>query len=346
MTAQPHDPFDNHAFLVPSVPEESRRRRKDVTNRLTAFADWLTKHNLPWYEPHLQDYRDSLLLERDLAPTSVNAHLATIRGRYRTLLEDGTIERALRQVLTPTAAGSEREARVKTIIQHITDEIEPEHTRIRAKFTRVDLLRPRIDELVELLNQPDRSTLVGLRDAAVMALLLSTGIRNLELCALNVIDLYGSLPDGSPALHVPGQRGGVERLVPYAGLEWGLQRVQKWLSEAELKTGPVFRGFYKGSHSVRPTGLKPRAVETILQAYPLGPETLPTFVRPMDLRRAHARILYEAGVSPATIQERLGLKQPGSVVTYIGGDEAFLWLEDGPDVLAYLSEHLSLTQNA
>ena len=62
------------------------------------------------------------------------------------------------------------ERHCEPIIQHITDEIRAEHTRIRAKIHQSGPSPPRIDELSSCSNQPDRSTLVGLRDAAVMAL--------------------------------------------------------------------------------------------------------------------------------------------------------------------------------
>src|SRR3972149_3896606 len=84
----------NHAALVP------RDSNKNTVSRLRHYANWLDQNERHWFAPDLAIYRDYLLGERGLAPSSVSAHLSTIRGRYQTLLRDN----AVRQMLFDMAA--------------------------------------------------------------------------------------------------------------------------------------------------------------------------------------------------------------------------------------------------
>jgi integrase/recombinase XerD len=81
-----------------------------------------------------------------------------------------------------------------------------------------------LDEMRELLAQPDTSTPVGLRDRCMLELLFATGLRVSELLGLTVEDV--TQPD--PLIRVTGKRG-KERIVPYgrAAEAW----LQRYLSE-------------------------------------------------------------------------------------------------------------------
>lgn len=66
-----------------------------------------------------------------------------------------------------------------------------------------------------LLSVPDVDTLRGLRDTAILALMLCMGLREAELCALDVDDLRQRL-GGTLALPVRVGKGAKERLSPMA----------------------------------------------------------------------------------------------------------------------------------
>jgi hypothetical protein len=73
---------------------------KDVKHRLMRFEKWLAENGLGWYTPNLAVYRDDLLA-RGLAASSVQAHLATIRGRYTSLVRDNVIRDTLFAAASP-----------------------------------------------------------------------------------------------------------------------------------------------------------------------------------------------------------------------------------------------------
>jgi integrase len=341
----------NYKMLVPPISDNEKRAKKDLVNRLGTYANWLDENRRTYMKPALDDYRDYLLEARRLAPTTVNAHLATIRSRFRSLLKSGAIQAAVRASQHEDDDEKTRAKEVNNIVERIRREIAVNSTRVEVppsdtiylRLTKEDVLQLRkgFDELLkdfdgslkrfyeflkdqreflgfvgEFSRSVEEITLVRIRDRAIFGLMYTTGLRENEVCALEVNDLY-RLFDGEPALHVPEGRGCVERLIPYGGLIWGLKYVNTWLFVAQITDGPVFRGFYKGG-GVRPSGLSVRALEYTLESYPVTIEGEEIKIRPMDLRRAYARLLYETGMSLGAIRENLGVQDINTVLDYIG----------------------------
>jgi site-specific recombinase XerD len=102
----------------------------------------------------------------------------------------------------------------------------------------------------DLMDAPGVDTLHGLRDTAIISLMLCTGIREAELAALAVEDLRTHL-DGKLALNVREGKGCKRRVVPYGELDWAVPVVEEWLEAAGIASGPVFRGICKGGKKAR-----------------------------------------------------------------------------------------------
>jgi site-specific recombinase XerD len=171
-------------------------------------------------------------------------------------------------------------------------------------------------EASALLNQPDVSDTGGLRDAAAIALLLCTGIREDELCQLEVDDLRQRL-GGTLALRVRRGKGSKQRLVPYGDMDWCLDVVDAWLRRAEITEGPVFRGLYKGG-SLRDGSMDPRTVQRILARYPILVDGQRRTVTPHDCRRTYAKLQYDNGMEQVAIQQNLGHADIRTTLSYIG----------------------------
>ncbi len=69
-----------------------------------------------------------------------------------------------------------------------------------------------VEEAKKLMEAPNRNTPEGIRDAAILELLYSTGIRRAELCGLRMKDVN----ERECMIRVLG-KGGKERLIPYGG---------------------------------------------------------------------------------------------------------------------------------
>jgi len=79
-----------------------------------------------------------------------------------------------------------------------------------------------------LLAAPGTETIMGIRDTALIAMMLCTGVREAELCALDVDDLREHY-EGELALHIRKGKGLKARLVPYGELNWALSIVDSWM---------------------------------------------------------------------------------------------------------------------
>jgi site-specific recombinase XerD len=294
---------------------------KDARYRLGKFANWLTKTGRQWYEPDLAGYRDELL--DTYAPSTVSAHLSTIRARYNEILRDNGTRDALyaRFPHMGNDTPANRKAYVDEILTRLSNAIDPKASQVKQKThqDRPDSahLRLTTEQANRLLSLPGVDTLAGLRDTAILAVLLCTGIREAELSSLDVEDLRQEL-GGALALHVREGKGCKERLVPYGELEWVLAVVDKWLERAGIGEGPVFRGFYKGNRKLRPGRLSVRAIEYIVGNYPVMVNGDMVTVKPHDLRRTYARRLYDAGFDLVAIQQNLGHADVKTTLGYIG----------------------------
>ena len=123
---------------------------------------------------------------------------------------------------------------------------------------------------------------------------------------------------GELALHIREGKGAKERLIPYGELDWCLAIVDRWLAAAGIHSGAVFRGFYRGGKTLRRGRLSVRAIEYILNDYPITKNGNVVQVKPHDCRRTYARRLYEAGADLVAIQQNLGHADIKTTLGYIG----------------------------
>lgn len=147
---------------------------------LKRFTDWAAKTKAPT-TPGTEDLRLYLddLNQKGLKSRSVGRHLATLRGLYRFLLEQGTVDSDPTEFLTA-----------------------PRQWASLPKY----LNRKQIEDL---FAAPDAATPLGLRDRAMLELLYASGLRVSELCGAQASDLDANLG----IIRVLG-KGNKQRLVP------------------------------------------------------------------------------------------------------------------------------------
>lgn len=308
---------------------------KDVYSRLFFFLEWMNKQQHPWYHPPLSDYKNYLLYERIrihprtgefipalLSHAAANAHLATIRGRYRALLNTTKLRQQLYDALPlEINKPADRKAMVDELIIRIEHDIHPRSTTVKEIIVQdhadAKHLRLTPEQVRSLARTPGVNRLSGLRDTALIALLVCTGIREAELVALNVEDLRQAL-GGELALLVRSGKGKKQRLVPYGPLDWCLVYVERWLKAAEITTGAVFRGVFRGDKRVRKTRITERAVNQIMYRYPTPINGVMVVIQPHDLRRTYARNAYLYGMDPERIRQNLGHTNLHTTQVYIG----------------------------
>lgn len=311
-------------FLIPEPVRHGKGRSGvERRSRLERYVDWLDKTARLWNAPELDAYRAYLLDEKRLSEASAKAHLATIRARYRELLQSGVIRQVLAEDIAARPDGT-YEA-LEQWLDQLVGAISARPQRlpsVKSDVTEAKVLS--VEQAAMLLRQPGLDTLTGLRDTAILALMLGTGLREQEVIALEVHHLMTCcVEEKCSALYVPAGRGRVERMVPFLAGEVS-EIVQQWLHAAEIDDGPIFRGFYRGG-KVRPTPLSRRALQQVLASYPIEVDGEQVVVRPLDLRRTYARLLYDQGYDFFTIQRYLGVKQANTVASYLASERQPTW---------------------
>jgi site-specific recombinase XerD len=300
---------------------------KDEISRVSIFARWQAATGRTWTTPDLAAYRDHQL-DQGKKSSTIGAHLATLRSAYARLLA----AEATRDQLY-TLAGEElhrlghadtpanRKAFVDERLTRLANALAPDAAPISVTKVQdmADAQHIRLTkaQAEALLDAPGVVPTERLRDTALLAFALCTGLREMELCNLEVSDLRQHL-GGELAVLVREGKGCKQRLVPYGELVWCLVIVDKWLKAAGLKDGKVFRSLRRGGQRVRDS-LSVRAVENIVTKYPVpGDDGRLLIVRPHDLRRTYARQLYNNGVDLVSISQNLGHTDTRTTLAYIG----------------------------
>jgi site-specific recombinase XerD len=224
--------WQDHLDLRVQAQEIKQDTALTYSRGVMKFIDWLgSKQPSP---DIIRQWKAELLRDKKKI-SSVNAWLAGIRSFFEWLAEQGQIP------FDPTQAikGAKRKGANKT------------HVR--------ELLTDR--EVIRLLAQPDRETREGVRDYAILCIMVYTAARGIEIHRADLEDLR--TVDGALVLKVQGkgrdEKG--EMLVLSNEVE---NAVRDWIVERGTAPGPLFTSFSNRSMEER---LSRRALRLIVKRY-------------------------------------------------------------------------------
>ncbi len=177
-------------------------------------------------------------------------------------------------------------------------------------------------EAARLMNAPDESTVLGIRDKAVLETLYACGIRLAEVHGLNLPDINFS----SREILVRG-KGSKERMVIFGQPSHDALRRYIDESRPKLLSGPT-QALFLNRYGER---LSRRSFEKLVRRYSAVAETRAD-VHPHTLRHTFATHMLEGGADLRVIQELLGHSSPTTtqIYTHVTQQEA---------LTAYLSHH-------
>ncbi|MGH2416095.1 MAG: tyrosine-type recombinase/integrase [Microcystaceae cyanobacterium] len=150
-------------------------------------------------------------------------------------------------------------------------------------------------------------TATGIRDAAMLAILLGSGLRRSEVVGLDLADF----DPHTGALKVRGGKGDKDRTVYLPSS--GKRIVIEWLKVRGVRAGPMLYPVSKGKRVVR-RRLRDQSVLYVLQkrAAEAGVESF----SPHDCRRTFISELLEAGVDLVTVSQLAGHASPLTTAKY------------------------------
>jgi len=162
-----------------------------------------------------------------------------------------------------------------------------------------------------LLNAPDIATTKGLRDRAILAVLLGCGLRRSEVAALTMEHIQQR--DGRWCIvDLLGKHGRV-RTIPMP--TWVKVAIDAWTTAASVSDGSVFRSMNRGDQA-QAAALSEKVVWQLLQGYAAA-AGIPG-IAPHDLRRTCAKLCRAAGGELEQIQLLLGHASVQTTERYLG----------------------------
>ena len=274
-----------HAKAAVVVSLRSPESQRSYLRSIDDFVRWycseprlsFNKNVVTRYRIHLED--------QQLAPGTINVRLAAVRRLAYEAADTGLLSPEL-------AAGIRRVKGSKKL-----------GTRLGNWLT--------VDEARTLWQLPDVHTLKGVRDRAILAVLLGCGLRRGELIDLTQ-DHLQRREDHWAIVDLVGKAGHV-RTVPMP--DWVKQTIDDWLNAAGIKQGKLFRCVCRKG-SVWGTEMTEKVVWHVVKEYAkrLGVSRL----APHDLRRSCARLCHSAGGELEQIQFLLGHVSVQTTEKYLG----------------------------
>ena len=168
-----------------------------------------------------------------------------------------------------------------------------------------------VQQAQKLLNAPDAATTKGLRDRAVLAVLIGCGLRRSEVAALT----FGHVQQRDSRwciVDLVGKHGRV-RTVPMP--TWVKVAIDAWTSAAGVAGGYVFRPVNRAGQA-QGVGLSEKVVWQLLQGYAVAAGV--AGIAPHDLRRTCAKLCRAAGGELEQIQLLLGHASVQTTERYLG----------------------------
>ncbi|MEP6699527.1 MAG: site-specific tyrosine recombinase/integron integrase [Verrucomicrobiota bacterium] len=265
----PRDPLAEEFLRFLEVERNVSPRTLSVYG--AALAAFRARKNTPaWRDCDADNFRDYLfdIMKRGQARSYIRLQFSALRTFYRFLVERKNFQKdPVRELQLPKAE----------------------------KKLPVVLTAPQIDELLTApLRTPKHRSAPGwmpMRDAAILELFYSSGLRLSELASLNVanVDVY------TESVRVLG-KGRKERVCPVGAP--ALEAVSRYRALAKIETGPLFLNKSRRRISTR-------SIWLILKRY-LPRTSIPIAISPHKLRHSFATHLLDRGADLRSVQALLG----------------------------------------
>jgi len=244
-------------------------------------------------------------LDSKYAPATVNRYLCAVR-------------RAMKEAWRHHLISAEEYQRA-TDVQSVTAQRLP---------TGRELENGEIRNLIEVCLKDEDNPVLGIRDAAIISLMYSSGLRRAEVVTLDLEDL--NLRKGE--LRVIGKRNKERRAFLAKG---AVRALDKWIEKRGLEPGPLFYSVNKGGNIVRQRYQRLSALDKSKDIRPkrivarLSDQTIYHIIdkratqagllkktTPHDMRRTFVSDLLDVGVDLVTVSKMAGHEDANTTKRY------------------------------
>jgi len=265
----------------------SHHSKRAYSKALGDFLSWYDAQGRPGLSKAVVQAYSVKLQGDGLAPSTVNLRLSAIRKLASEASDNGLID--------PTLAAAI--GRVKGVTSG--------GRRAGNWLSK--------EQAQELLEQPDTTTLKGVRDRAILAVLLGAGLRREEAARLTFDHIQQR--DGRwVLLDIVGKRNKT-RSVPIASWVW--LALDAWRSAAGLDGGRVFRAVNRGGN-VWGDGISSQGIWKVVDKYS---QEIGLDIAPHDLRRTFAKLAHKGQSGIDQIQLSLGHSSIATTEVYLGTEQ-------------------------
>ena len=277
-------------ILADALAGKNPATKSKYRQRLRDFLAWRQATGEPLSKALLGAYVEYLAGERGLAASTINGHLVALRVMLREAADAGLIdERTYRRL---------SRVRVQVVVSNRTGNWLSQ------------------EQAQALLDAPDRSKLIGQRDHAILATMLYTGLRRVELVSLTVGHLqeregYWLIVD------LVGKRGRVRSIKLSRAVK---TLIDEWLASSGrgmMLKSPVFVPLGRAQQPIE-RQLTPQSIFNLVKKY--GKAIGQAELAPHDLRRSHAKLAHRGGVDLAQLSKSLGHASLSTTERYLGVD--------------------------
>ena len=251
---------------------------------LDDFLSWYQDQGAPGLSKAIIQHYKNHLLELNYAPATINQKLVAVRRLAIEAVDNNLLDPAMLEGIR----------RIKGVPM--------EGVRTGNWIT--------LDQAQMLINTPDITTLKGIRDRAILAVMLNSGLRRSEIAKLT-FDHIQQRNGRWVIVDMIGKRNRI-RSVPIAS--WTKQAIDEWAQTAQISTGHIFRPINKGDN-LSGDHLTSQAVQDVVKDYA---NRTGLTLSAHDTRRTFAQLSRQAGADLEQIQLSLGHASIQTTERYLG----------------------------
>ena len=267
----------------------SPHTRRAYRAALDEFLTWFQGQQPPVMCKALVHRYKAMLIEKELAPATINQRLAAVRRLAQEAADNGLLDASVASAISKVHG-------------------------LRLHGVRIGIWMTAAGAR-ELLGTPDSDSVKGKRDRAVLAVLIGCGLRRSEVAAVSV-EQFRMVEDRWVIADLVGKHGRIRTVaVPF----WAKAAVDEWCLAGSIMDGRLFRQVTKCAE-VTGKGFSAQAVYDIVLEHA---RTVDPDVRPHDLRRTFARLAHEGHAPIEQLSMTLGHANTATTERYVAAKQHF-----------------------